>query len=429
MSVVPGAKEILDVMPDAVYLIDPASSRIVDCNRAAHEDLGMSREQVLNHSVLSLQKDVTGLPQWSEIAQVIRGSGDYTFVGRHAHADGSEVTVEVKTRCVRIDGHSWFLSVARDVTRRVLEQAEVSRRDNDSDARRVLYEVADGVWDWSVPEGSLHFSPRLKQMLGYGPDEMAPVLSTWADNVHPEDKPLVMRILEEHLAGKRARFEAVYRIRNRNGHYLWFHDRGRVVHWDESGAPLRVVGMVHDITDMKSLEQELQAHASRDGLTGLYNRRKGEELLQAAMERMAEEGRSLALCLIDIDHFKQVNDLYGHLVGDRVLEAIAEMVLDGVRERDIVYRWGGEELVVALPDIRREEAITRLETLREQIARTPVGGPGHPPIRITASFGLAMYPADANSMIDLLGLADSALYEAKRQGRNRLVGRPESRAA
>ncbi|MFP4154457.1 MAG: sensor domain-containing diguanylate cyclase [Halothiobacillaceae bacterium] len=429
MYPVPGAQEILEAMPDAVYLIDPASSRIVGCNRAAYEDLGMSREQVLNHSVLSLQKDVTGLPQWSEIAGVIRARGDYTFVGRHAHADGGEVTVEVKTRCVEIGGHSWFLSVARDVTRRVLERADVARRDDDRDARSVLYEVADGVWDWSIPDGTLHFSPRLKQMLGYGPDDMAPVLSTWSDNVHPDDKPLVMRVLEEHLAGKRARFEAVYRIRNRNGHFLWFHDRGRVVHWDEDGAPLRVVGMVHDITDMKSLEQELQAHATRDGLTGLYNRRKGEQLLQAAMERMAAENRSLALCLIDIDHFKQVNDLHGHLVGDRVLEAFAQMVLDGVRERDIVCRWGGEELVVVLPDIGREAAIERLEALRRRIASTPVLGGAHPPIRMTASFGLAMYPEDGTVLMELLGLADSALYDAKRQGRNRLVSLPEGRAA
>jgi len=420
---------VLDAMPDAVYLIDPDTSRIVDCNVAAHAELGMNRSEILNHSVLSLQKDVKGLPQWSEIAGVIRVQGDYTFIGRHAHVDGSEIPVEVNTRCVHIDGREWFISVARNISRRVLFQCELAERNKRVEAWRVLYEVADGVWDWKVSDGSLHFSPGLKQMLGYGPDEMKPVLATWEDSVHPEDKPLVMRILGEHLAGRRARYEAMYRLRNRNGHYLWVHDRGRVVEWNESGESERVVGMLQDITDMKSLEAELQRHATRDALTGLFNRRRGEELLQQSLLLMKRMESPLALCLLDLDHFKQVNDLYGHLVGDSVLEQVSALLREAIRETDLLFRWGGEELVLALPNTDLPSAIGMLDQLRNQLAGMRIESDGVS-LQITASLGLAMYPDDGRNLTELIGQADSALYAAKLGGRNclRWIGRPDAAA-
>ena len=106
---------LFEHLADAVYLIDPEDSRIVWGNRAAWAMLGLSPEQVINHSVLSLQMDVTGLPQWQDIAQAIRASECYTFVGRHRHAAGHEVPVEVNTTNVMVGAQAFFLSVARDV--------------------------------------------------------------------------------------------------------------------------------------------------------------------------------------------------------------------------------------------------------------------------------------------------------------------------
>ena len=249
---------LFEHLADAVYLLDPDTSNIVWGNRASWESLGLSPEQVLNHSVLSLQMDVTGAPQWSEIAAVIRSSNCFTFVGRHRHALGHEVPVEVNTTHFQHGGRAYFLSVARDITRRVALESDLKKRENQ--LWFALNEATDGLWDWDVATSEVFFSPQLKRMLGYGPDELSPDLSSWSSNIHPEDSAVVMAVLTDHLQGRRARYEAEYRLRNRNGDFRWVHDRGRVCERDAQGAPTRVVGMVQDITGRKLAEAELVRH-------------------------------------------------------------------------------------------------------------------------------------------------------------------------
>ena len=182
---VPAAVGLFDRMADAVYLLDPGTSRIVWGNRAAWESLGLSAQEVLDHSVLSLQKDVTGLPQWNDIAAAIRATECFTFVGRHRHAAGHEVAVEVYTTRLLDDGREYFLSVARDISRRLALEADLKKRENQ--LWFALNEASDGLWDWDIRSSEVFFSPQLKRMLGYGPDEMEPRLDTWTRNLHPDD--------------------------------------------------------------------------------------------------------------------------------------------------------------------------------------------------------------------------------------------------
>ena len=254
----PAFGALFEHLADAVYLLDPDTSNIVWGNRAAWESLGLSPEQVLNHSVLSLQMDVTGAPQWSEIAAVIRSRDCFTFVGRHRHALGHEVPVEVNTTHFQHDGQAYFLSVARDITRRLALESDLKKRENQ--LWFALNEATDGLWDWDVATSEVFFSPQLKRMLGYGPDELSPDLSSWSSNIHPDDSAVVMAVLTDHLQGRRARYEAEYRLRNRNGDFRWVHDRGRVCERDAHGAPTRLVGMVQDITSRKLAEAELERH-------------------------------------------------------------------------------------------------------------------------------------------------------------------------
>jgi len=254
----PSHARLFEHLSDAVYLLDPVTSNVLWGNRAAWESLGLSPQEVLDHSVLSLQKDVTGAPQWSEIAAVIRGSSCYTFVGRHRHALGHEVPVEVNTTSFIDEGREYFLSVARDISRRVALEADLNTREKQ--LWFALNEASDGLWDWDVRTGQVFFSPQLKRMLGYGPDEMAPTLETWSHNVHPQDAERVMGLLDSHLQGRRVRYEAEYRLRRRNGEYLWVHDRGRVCERDARGAATRVVGMVQDVTTRHEAQDELRRH-------------------------------------------------------------------------------------------------------------------------------------------------------------------------
>ena len=292
----PPQVQVLEHLPDAVYLIDPRTSNILWGNRMAWASLGLTPDQVLDHSVLSLQLDVAGQPHWDEIAAAIRGTDCFTFVGRHRHADGREVEVEVNTTHFSEDGREYFLSVARDITRRQSVTQDLERREKQ--LAFALNEASDGLWDWNVLTGEVFFSPQLKRMLGYGPDEMPPVVETWTRNLHPDDAPRVMACLEEHLAGRRMRYDIECRLRNRSGAYLWVHDRGRVCERDAQGAPTRVVGMVQDITKRKQTEAELHQH--RTNLEALVEERT--VALSIAKELADTANRAKSQFLANMSH-------------------------------------------------------------------------------------------------------------------------------
>ncbi|MFI5284777.1 MAG: diguanylate cyclase [Candidatus Dormibacteria bacterium] len=163
----------------------------------------------------------------------------------------------------------------------------------------------------------------------------------------------------------------------------------------------------------------VQRQASVDDLTGLYNHRFLIDSLgqQAALaERL---GAPLAILMLDIDHFKALNDTHGHHAGDVALSTFAHTVLGNVRRADLSARYGGEEFVVLMPNTSAREAFLVAEKIRRAVAHTDVHLPGRPPVRLSVSVGVAAYPEDTDSASDLFGLADEALYEAKRLGRDR----------
>jgi len=405
---------LFEHLADAVYLIDPETSNIVWANRKAWESLGLSREDVLNQSVLSLQKDVHGLPQWADIANAIRATDCYRFIGRHRHQSGHEIAVEVNTTHFECAGRGYFLSVARDISNRVAQEAESQNREKQ--LWFALNEASDGLWDWDVNAGRVFFSPQLKRMLGYGPDEMDPVLDTWKQAVHPEDAEYVMSQLQEHMQGKRLRYEAEYRLRNRNGHYLWVHDRGRVCEYAANGAPSRVVGMVQDISERKKLELLLQEHAANDPLTGLANRREGATYLQAQVELCQRLNMPIGLAFIDIDYFKAVNDVFGHITGDLVLQRVAKAIKSALRGSDMACRWGGEEFIVIAPNTTLEHMAGVAEKVRLAVLHAMQE---HAP-PVTISLGVASASGSPIDATQLLTAADAALYVAKQKGRNRV---------
>lgn len=245
---------------------------------------------------------------------------------------------------------------------------------------------------------------------------MAPVLETWSKNVHPDDAPRVMAVLKEHMEGKRSSYMAEYRLRNRNGHYLWVHDRGRVCEYDTSGQPARVVGMVQDISDRKQMELQLQELASYDPLTGLANRRQGTTFLEAQVELSQRLGLPLGLAFIDIDHFKQINDLFGHMVGDQILRHIGRLIKEAVRASDLVCRWGGEEFILIAPNT----PLSQMAGVAEKLRSTVADNQGNLNPAVTISIGVAATWGQSTDLNSLLNYADQALYRAKEGGRNRV---------
>ncbi|MBW0364660.1 PleD family two-component system response regulator [Ensifer adhaerens] len=173
---------------------------------------------------------------------------------------------------------------------------------------------------------------------------------------------------------------------------------------------------------LRSSVQQTIELAVTDGLTGLHNRRYFDTHLKLLMDRAAARGRPLSICMTDIDRFKQVNDTYGHDVGDEVLREFANRIRTTVRGADLACRFGGEEFIVVMPDTSAEMAAGVAERLRTIIESLPFAIPqADGPLKVTASMGIATLRPGSDTAEALLKRADTALYQAKHEGRNRVV--------
>ncbi len=167
------------------------------------------------------------------------------------------------------------------------------------------------------------------------------------------------------------------------------------------------------------LYARVQRQATTDGLTGLFNHRTGQEKLSEQLRLAERYQRNLAVLMIDVDHFKSINDNYGHPTGDTVLKAVAKLIQRDCRDVDLPVRYGGEEFLLVLPEVNTEGAMIVAERIRKTLAQTAIHHEGIE-ITVTASMGVAGFPENAQSQQQLLDLADKALYLSKRLGRNQV---------
>jgi two-component system, cell cycle response regulator len=175
-----------------------------------------------------------------------------------------------------------------------------------------------------------------------------------------------------------------------------------------------------------SRSQKLLKLATTDVLTGLFNRGHVDERFAVELSRARRYSKPLTIAVIDVDHFKALNDAHGHVSGDNVLRNIGSILRNSFRESDTAGRYGGEEFIVILPETGMEAALQKLESLRELVANTHVALPGgRKSANVTISAGLASFPHDGKSAGELFASADERMFQAKREGRNRVVARPQ----
>jgi diguanylate cyclase (GGDEF)-like protein len=174
--------------------------------------------------------------------------------------------------------------------------------------------------------------------------------------------------------------------------------------------------------ELEEANRRLNRLAVTDGLTGLYNHRYLHEQLAQAVERSLRDGTSVAMLMIDVDHFKKYNDRQGHPAGDEALRKVAALIADERRQVDVVARYGGEEFAILLHDAKREAAIDVAEKIRARVSTTNIPHADRQPLgRMTVSIGVAVCPDDARTAEALLEAADMALYRAKKSGRDMVV--------
>ncbi len=279
-----------------------------------------------------------------------------------------------------------------------------------------------GTWECDIATGELLCNDRWFEMLGFDPEECGSfTIGKWEELCHPDDRNLANELMQSHFRGEIPYYSHEVRLRHTGGGWIWVLCRGQVIEQDADGAAIRMFGIHLDITEKKTFEEKLRDTSIRDPLTNLYNRRHLFEHLEVLMAERWREGTPVSLAMLDIDHFKSINDEHGHLAGDFVLREFSRAIEDEIRPYDLCGRYGGEEFVVVARD-RRENAAGIVQRILDRVRALKLVFEGRT-IGFTFSAGVAdldEIPEGKRTSEALIGVADRCLYAAKASGRNRI---------
>ncbi len=311
----------------------------------------------------------------------------------------------------------------RDVTQR--QQAEQRQQELSALLDLALTGADMAFWDVDlVNRTPRSVNARWYAIMGYRLQELADDIEAWDTLVHPDDRAARDAAWEAHLSGQTPRYEAEFRMRHKAGHWVWLQARGHAIERGADGRATRLVGTRQDITRAKQAEQLLREQAHTDELTGIHNRRSFLDRAAEAMASGRRHGHAVSLLMIDLDHFKAINDGHGHAGGDAVLRSFVQTARTVMRQSDVFGRIGGEEFAALLPHTGLDGARAIAERLLQQTRGQPAACGVDQVVVYSVSVGVAEMGSLAEPNPDELGAlmaaADRALYRAKAQGRDRV---------
>ena len=347
----------------------------------------------------------------STYAQLEHGS-DLEVEYRVLCKNGQPIWVLDKGRLIDVgDGNRCFYCLLIDITARKRQQEEL--RLSLERHQVIMDQATDIIFEWDIQRDTLSFSSNWKKRFGYEAiDTKISGRIPLSENIHPEDMPAFVKLMRDTAAGT-PYSETEFRIRDSIGRYFWCRIRA-TTQYSSEGQPIKAVGVIADIDAEKKQRQALIEQAQRDTLTGIYNKAAIDALVEQRMQCGGIPGQQ-ALLIIDVDHFKVVNDTYGHLCGDSVLSDVAAALKGSTRSSDLVGRIGGDEFLVYLPEVMDEAAARqKVRRILETVGciRPEPGAPA-----ITCSIGAALFARGAVDYYTLYKYADQALYTQKNSGR------------
>lgn len=288
-----------------------------------------------------------------------------------------------------------------------------------------------GYWELDKKSGQFICSEEMYRILGLKPQVPMASYEAFLQTVHPDDRERVGKNFSEFMEGNCVDIE--YRIVLQGGEVRVVHGKGEVLSLDASESTkvmgtiqeirghdqAKMLGVIQDITEQKELQNRLEEQVNEDFLTGCASRRHFLEQAGQEFSRIHRYGGDMSVLVLDLDHFKNVNDKHGHQVGDSTLKTLVKVCRVHLREVDIMGRLGGEEFAILLPETGSELALEVAERLCQAVAAAEVPLEGSPPLHFTTSIGVASLTKDDPRMDVILNRADRALYKAKNAGRNR----------
>ena len=544
-------RHVMDRSPFGMALLD-VHGRCYAVNRTLCEFLGYEPADLIGRT----PADITHGDDRERIAPRMRSllsgeTDDYALEKQFLHKDGQPIWTYVAVSMVRDERSGaplYMIAQMQDISAR--KAAEEALEESESRWNFALESAGQGVWDYGYSERVTFYSPMWARMLGYEPDEISTETDAWLALVHPSDLGRLLHQEQIHLSGETDQFECEFRMRHKDGHWLWILDRGKVIARDADGSPLRMIGthtditeyrvltealeeekerlritlhsigdgvvctdagglvtfmnpiaeqltgwsavaalnrpvdlvfrlieeegeaavdspvacclsrldrvshdegvllvgragaridvkasaspvrtpsgevlgavlVFQDVTRARTLQKELAQMATQDALTGLPNRSAFEHALAEICAVGRVEGRGHALCFLDLDRFKIVNDTAGHAAGDVLLREVGRVIREQMRRQDRVARLGGDEFGILLADCAVDDARQIAERLLDRIGRVRFSWDGRV-YEVGASIGIAPIDGDTPLAADVMSRADVACYAAKAAGRNRV---------
>ncbi len=397
-----------------------ASGRITWASAAAADVLGRTPGDLVGDSAASFAASPEDLRALRiGLHRVLAEGRTGTMVWGALHPLLGDRSLETTAHLISGSDTQEILAFTRDVTERLAADRALAASEQrfrttfDASPIGMALVAADGTF--------LRVNAATCAMTGYGPQELLRL--TTRELVHPEDVDNLTEFTRQLLGGERAHAVTEVRFLRADGNVRW-----EQVHLTTmEGAPagegsddhLRLLVQAIDITEQLEMHHKLEYFAGHDFLTGLLNRRSFEAALEDHQHRVAAFGYTGALLVLDLDHFKYVNDSLGHHAGDELIKGVAAVLSHCVGPYDIVARLGGDEFAVLVTSGQAAEAISVAESLIEAVRSTTVQLRGGSRRRVTTSVGIALFDGSTPSADEMLVAADLAMYDAKEEGRNR----------
>ena len=394
-----------------VEIIDPHSLQFLEVNDATCRMLGYSREELLRMRLTDTQADQNE-EQLKEAIRKLFAAGTRRFENRHRRKDGSVYDAEISATLLKLHERDLIVAVHDDITER--KQAELARRKAAKEIED-LYDNAPCGYH-SIDENGIIVRINQTELdwLGYTRGEL---IGKELDSLFTESGRKSFPDALANLKKQGYAHDLEYEFMRKDGSLLPVLLNATAL-YDENGNFVMSRSTIFDLSERKRLEHELEQQAHTDPLTGLNNRRYFYELAEHELVRSRRFGMPLSLLMMDIDHFKQLNDEHGHDAGDAILKKMGTCCLQTLREVDILGRIGGEEFAVMLPGIDGGQALEAAERLRQALAEMVVSLPSGKAVSLTVSIGVSGALGANESLDEMLKRADEALYAAKHAGRN-----------
>jgi diguanylate cyclase (GGDEF)-like protein/PAS domain S-box-containing protein len=402
----------LDQLPASVVVI--LDGRVSYANQAALTLLeAATPEQLLGRPVPELIHPLDLHRVLARMQRAVAGEAANPTTELRAYTcTGRQLVLAMTSSHVEVDGRGGALASFLDMTERAAMEARL--QETDQNFQRIMNTMQDVFYRTDAQGITRYVCPAVKNVLGYSAEEIIglPAAAFYPDQSERE-------ALVAAIRGQGFVHDFPGRMKHKDGRIIDISISTNALR-DEQGQYAGVEGIWRDITQRKQMERELERLASRDDLTGLANRRRILEGLEQAFQRRGGRRDAPPFCalVIDLDHFKRVNDTHGHAAGDAALRHVVRMVEAQSRAGDHLGRLGGEEFLLLLDDADLAAATEVAERIRQAVQDTPLALGTGAQVSLTLSIGISCWqPADVRST-DLLERADRALYQAKAQGRN-----------